>query len=272
MSSADAYAVKSGKLKLKGEKKHKHKKAKKRHREEQEAAEDERKRQKTEDDEDMVKHGGWWAAKSFNHLSGPVVIEFGNTHVYVKAQDDGTFCCGAPHADGEAPDPEEIFLAVRATDTKIALKSGYDRYLGVAAGDDVVRGMSEAVGPLEQWEPVFQEGQLALMGSNNCFLRASSDEESIMCESGQAGEKEMIHVRSQAEREEDKKPFVPEDERGGVGQIELNYIKKFQKFQDHKIKIANDDKTDLKKAKSEGTLHQALLDRRTKMKADPFCK
>ena len=82
----------------------------------------------------------------------------------------------------------------------------------------------------------------------------------------------MIQVRSQALREEDKEVFIPVEERGNVGQIELNYVKKFQKFQDHKIKLCDDDRTNLVKAKNDGTLHEALLDRRSKMKADRYCK
>ena len=56
---------------------------------------------------------------------------------------------------GEGPDPEEVLLAIRVTESKIALKSGFEKYLRVDK-DAVVRGISDAVGAMEQWEPVFQ--------------------------------------------------------------------------------------------------------------------
>lgn len=48
--------------------------------------------------------------------------------------------------------------------------------------------------------------------------------------------------------------------------------KKFQKFQDKKLRINQGDIKDLEVAKNEGYLHETLLDRRSKMKADRYCK
>jgi protein FRG1 len=83
-----------------------------------------------------------------------VAIEFGE-HCYVKCLDDGTFTLGAPHDQTDGPSPEEIFTAIRINDDKIALKSGYSKYLGVDKNGGVI-GRSDAVGAPEQWEVVFE--------------------------------------------------------------------------------------------------------------------
>ena len=113
---------------------------------------------------------------------------------------------------------------------------------------------------------------MALLAANNRFLSVSSSDDSIVCDKQKAQENEMIKLRTNAEREEDKPAYMPEEERGKVGQVELNYVKKFQKFQDHKIKICTSDREELVKAKREGDFHEVLLDRRSKMKADRYCK
>lgn len=52
----------------------------------------------------------------------------------------------------------------------------------------------------------------------------------------------------------------------------LFYRKQFQKFQDKKMRINTESREVLKSAKTEGYLHEVLLDRRSKMKADRYCK
>ncbi len=113
---------------------------------------------------------------------------------------------------------------------------------------------------------------MALLGPNGKFLSVDEESESVVCSRERAGEGEMLSVRSNAEREEDKAAVIPEEEQGNVGQVELNFVKKFQKFQDHKIRLCQEDRRELLRAKAEGDLHEALLDRRAKMKADRYCK
>lgn len=98
--------------------------------------------------------GGWWKIKNFSDITGTVAIEFGNNS-YIKALDNGLFTLGAPHDEGDGPAPEEILTAFPINETKIALKSGYGKYIGVDKKGHVI-GRSDAVGAMEHWEPVFQ--------------------------------------------------------------------------------------------------------------------
>ena len=48
--------------------------------------------------------------------------------------------------------------------------------------------------------------------------------------------------------------------------------KKFQSFVDHKLRVSGQSCDNLDHARRDGKLHEALLDRREKMKADRYCK
>ena len=65
------------------------------------------------------------------------------------------FISGAMHEEGQGPDQEEVLMAIKINDTKIALKSGYNKYMKVQ-GNGQVLGISDAVGAMEQLEPIFQ--------------------------------------------------------------------------------------------------------------------
>ena len=57
---------------------------------------------------------------------------------------------------GETPHPAEMLTVVHVSDTKVAFKTAYDRYVAASTSGELV-GRAEAVGPREQWELVFEE-------------------------------------------------------------------------------------------------------------------
>ncbi|KAK3100345.1 hypothetical protein FSP39_018459 [Pinctada imbricata] len=175
------------------------------------------------------------------------------------ALDNGKFTLGPPRNEGDGPEPEEILTAVKVNDTKIALKSGYGKYLSVEPGG-TVSGKAEAISVREQWEPVIQEGKMALNGTNGKFM-APNDEDDIVCESSTAGDSEMLKIRLNLTLEVDPMENIPKEERGKIKETEINYVKKFQSFQDRRLRVNEGDVSQIKKAKKDGTLHECLLDR-----------
>ncbi|XP_065359616.1 protein FRG1 homolog [Calliphora vicina] len=263
--SSEYDKVKIGKLVLKGEK---HKKSKKR-KKDKEHKEESHKKSKTQVDEDALQHGGWWQAKLATEITGPVAIQFGD-RAYVKALDNGLFTLGPPHRDGEGPDPEEIFTAFPINERKVTFKSGYGKYLKIEK-DGMVTGRSEAVGSMEQWEPIFEDGKMALLSDLGFFMSIDPEDDACVALRKKVTDLEICKVRSNASREcvvDDG----PTEEKGDMFEVEKNYVKKFQKFQDKKLRINKNDIKELETAKEKGTLHEALLDRRSKMKADRYCK
>lgn len=221
-------------------------------------------------DEDAIKHGGWWKANKVEEITGNVAISFGK-QCYVQAQDSGLFQLGAPHHENEGPSPEEILTAFIINGTKIAFKSGFNKYLS-ADTTGRVTGFSDAVGSNEQWEPVFEDGKMALQGGNGSFMGVDPEDDAIVAIRKRVGENEVAVVRSCNVRDTGDKDVKPIEETGDITQVEINYVRKFQKFQDKKLLVNQGDRATLEKAKVDGTLHEALLDRRSKMKADRYCK
>jgi len=132
----------------------------------------------------------------------------------------------------------------------------------------------DAIGMRVHFEPVFEKGNLALSASNDTLIRFN-DEGDLVAMDDSATEANFIQIRSNAKRiheKDQRQKELPVEEQGSILETEINYVKKFQKFQDKKLRINQGDISELVDAKKSGALHEALLDRREKMKSDRYCK
>ncbi|KAL9955022.1 hypothetical protein ACROYT_G042618 [Oculina patagonica] len=259
---ADSYKqVKVGRLKLKGlgESSHKKKhKKKKREREEEEPT-----------DVDVLRHGGWRKVENFHEVSGNIALQTFRKS-YVEALNTGMFTVGELRDDGEnSPAPVEVFTAVPLSEKKIALKSGYGKYMSVNMMGNVT-GRSEAIGPQEQFECVFEEDKVALETYNGCFLSVNEDGQ-LSATKKIVSEKETFHIRTSVPKVKVSTSTQPEGEKD-LRNHEISFVKKFQSFQDRNLRLSEQETSKLKKARMEGKLHEEMLDRREKMKADRYCK
>lgn len=113
---------------------------------------------------------------------------------------------------------------------------------------------------------------MAFRGSDKLFLTvqpgavAAGNAEST-------GQASSFTVLSCAERKKASKgPGKDYEIEGGtLASMEYSFARKFQSFADGKVR-AGSDVGELKRAKEAGQLHGALLDRRSKQKADKYCK
>lgn len=173
-------------------------------------------------DEDAIKHGSWWKTTKLEEITGSIAIEF-NKQCYIKALDNGLFTLGAPHDEGDGPSPEEVLTAILINESKVAFKSGYGKYVNVD-NDNIVTGRADAVGQKEQWEIVFDEGKLAILSANGCFMSVDPEDDTVVALRKKATNLEHAIIRSCAARATDTADEIPTEEKGNLNQVEINYM------------------------------------------------
>lgn len=259
-------SAKGGKLKLKTESSSSHKKSKKSKKRKSESVQDEKL-------VDELNHAGGWLVEKFEEIKSTVFFEF-KEFMYMHGLDNGLFVLGAPHDSGEKPETCELLNAIKCDGKNIALKSAYGKYLSVNQNGLIV-GRSDAVSSKEYFEIEIDydyDGRKFFMKASNGKYVGVNHEGDIVAVAEKKEDMEL-RIRSLDKRDKNDKKDLPEEEKGDdLKNVELNYVKKFQKFQDKRIRMCEEDESELTEAKVQGILHEKLLDRREKMKADRYCK
>lgn len=69
----------------------------------------------------------------------------------------------------------------------------------------------------------FQDGKLAILNSNNCFI-SLTEEDDIVCQNRTAGSSEFCTIRSITQKAQDPTKDIPKEEQGSLQDVEVNYV------------------------------------------------
>ncbi|KAI9301221.1 FRG1-like family-domain-containing protein [Cunninghamella echinulata] len=256
--------AKKGKLLFKGDKKEK--KRKRKHRDEDE-------RDKAEFTQE-----GWVRVDSIQDLVGPLFITHPSdpTICLTVDEEDRFFAYPLPE-QASTTEPmiiNQVFVGAKlvGSTTRYTFKSYNGKYLssdkvGVTSCD------REAISMTEEWEPVVTEAGVCFQNAYQKFLMIDQVADGgfkIRTDSDDIGFCETFRVYCQAKFKYKRKK--EEKEKINANQLELENVKKNQTWGGGKLYLTHEDSKKLKKAKSEGRLNEAMLDRRSKMKSDRYCK
>ncbi|KAI8919969.1 FRG1-like family-domain-containing protein [Powellomyces hirtus] len=221
---------------------------------------------------------GWITIDSIDDIKGPIIFlssatepasvltcsETSSKVSFTSLSPDSTFL------NYEPASVAQVFVAKRLPDSaKISFRSSFDRYLGTDKFG-IVSCEREAMGPAEEWEVVLREDGAALQSSFDKFLKCGEDA-AARADSEVVGFREVFQIRCQAANKYRSKKAKSEKELD-IAAMELEQIKKSHSWGGGRLILSQEDTLELKKAKREGQLNEALLDRRAKLKSDKFCK
>mmetsp|Transcript_18634 Transcript_18634/g.48580 ORF Transcript_18634/g.48580 Transcript_18634/m.48580 type:complete len:273 (+) Transcript_18634:255-1073(+) len=271
----DAYtAVKKSGLKFKGEKKKKKKRDKKALAAAAAIAETME-----------MRHQAFWLVTALDQLVGNVLVETASGG-YLTAVDDGTLTTALPrpvdHDPDNMPEPQDIFTLVKVSDTRMALKTAYGRYVTSVPDTGEVTARTEAMGVRELWEPMLgPDGVLHIRSADKKYFSAMrpGDVAHAAAESrDDPGVLFRVHSSASLDKAKPKKRGEYEITGGTLENMETSFAKKFQSYQSQcfkegeTVKVSKEERRRLKEAKKKGRLHEEMLNRRAKLKSDKFCK
>ncbi|KAI0798019.1 FRG1-like family-domain-containing protein [Abortiporus biennis] len=136
----------------------------------------------------------------------------------------------------------------------------------------------EARGPQEEWTPVvFPDGMVAFQNVYEKYLsidEVAGGQLALRGDSEEVGFRERFWVKIQSKYQkeahaEEKKRKEGMSMDSNVDEASANKL--YQAWGAGRSVVSVEDKKSLKKAKKEGRLAEALLDRRAKLKSDRFC-
>lgn len=230
-----------------------------------------RKREKTETNIQLYSPTDWVPCESAQDLTGPLFI-YKKDHILSCLEYEPLSFRKHKESILEPKLTSQVIVSTRIPEsTRTSLKTHFDKFIGC---DNIgcVSTKREALGQAEQWVIEEVDGGFAFKSYFNKYLTISvGDQVAIVAraDSDDVGLQETFSVKCQYQNKVTGKLKVVEDV--DVDLVEGEKMKQFwSKGGNYKGKKSDID--DLKKAKEDGSLNEAMLNRRSKIKSDKFCK
>ncbi|RUP36866.1 FRG1-like family-domain-containing protein [Jimgerdemannia flammicorona] len=223
---------------------------------------------------------GWVPTESLDDLVGPLFLTFPSEPPTSLCTDDENRVLIYPLPTTSTTDLEptivqQVFVGARivGSPSSFSLKSSSGHYLS-SDRFGAVTADREAIGPQEEWAPSVTEAgvawQSAAYGKFLAVDEIAGGGFRLRADAEMVGYCETWRVLCQARFK--RKVKVDAKEVKKAAEIEVDNIKKFQSWGAGRLKVTDKDARELKRAKLGGTLAEAMLDRREKVKADRYCK
>lgn len=211
----------------------------------------------------------------------PISVNFDSTRnkiILSSLDKDSTFDT-PPLLDRTPTEVAQVWVTTRvAGSATINLRTGTGEGKFLSCDKHgIVSAFREARGPEEEWTPVLlPDGMVAFMNVYENYL--SVDEVAggslqLRGDSEEVGFRERFWLKIQSkykkEAHEEKKKREAGSELTVIDETSTNHI--HQAWGAGRSVVSKQDKRELKRARKEGRLAEALLDRRAKLKSDRFC-
>ncbi|KAG1772824.1 FRG1-like family-domain-containing protein [Suillus occidentalis] len=211
----------------------------------------------------------------------PISINFDSTRnkIILSSLDKDSTSDTPPLLDRTPTEVAQVWVTTRvAGSATINLRTGTGEGKFLSCDKHgIVSAFREARGPEEEWTPVLlPDGMVAFMNVYENYL--SVDEVAggslqLRGDSEEVGFRERFWLKIQSkykkEAHEEKKKREAGSELTVIDETSTNHI--HQAWGAGRSVVSKQDKRELKRARKEGRLAEALLDRRAKLKSDRFC-
>ncbi|KAJ1961823.1 hypothetical protein H4R35_007409 [Dimargaris xerosporica] len=253
---------------------------------------------------DTATRHAWTPVATVSDLKGPVSLFFNSQPIRCLAvdadhgvvrgvsvqTDDGTQVDSLPMAQPSAV--QHVLVAQRVRNTgsttksadaelKYTFKAFDGKYLSCDA-DGAVTVDQLAAGPREMWTPIMRESGTSLQSVYGTFLTIGFDPQhesspapwTVDCKADQIGFCQAFVIKCQTRRRSQASPdpnavvSAPMD----TASNEQATRKRYQSGHTSHLSLATDYDQAVKRARRDGKLAEALLDRREKQKSDRYCK